>query len=221
MQVKSNLTDLIPVQLEDSDGNVLARYVCARQAASGDSRETARISASCRTNAVNPDGTRWRWGTTDEGRIRRIHEICEEINTERADLEFIVGDGNLKDKVIADLPENINDLLTFDKIWEKNRFWKPRIDALKKTYYRPILMIDANTGDVIKEYPSVRQCCMETGLRKGDISLILSGKRRLKSIHGKTFRYKRKKDRDRAARELRDWKAGKREPWKMKKDRKR
>lgn len=219
--MKSNLTDLIPVQLEDSEGNVLARYVCARQAASGDPRETARISASCRTNAVNPDGTRWRWGTTDGDRIRRIHEICEEINTERADLEFLVGDGNLKDKVIADLPEDINDLLTFNKIWQKNRWWKKRIDALKKTYYRPIQMLDNETGEVLGEWDSARQCCIETGMRKGDISLILSGKRRLKSIRGKTFRYKRKKDRDRAARELRDWKKGKREPWKMKKDRKR
>ena len=78
-------------------------------------------------------------------------------------------------------------------------------------------MLDAETGEVLGEWESARQCCAETGMRKGDISLILSGKRRLRSINGKTFRYKRKQDRDRAAKELRQWKKGNREQWKMKK----
>ena len=210
----SNMTDLIPVQLVDEYGRELARYVNARAAANGNPKETARISASCMTNATNSDGTAWRWLTTDEARLRRIHELDVEL-VEEARLMLALAD-NKFNSFMPKLPDDMEKIVSFAWVWQKNRWWKPRIDALKKTYSRPILMIDASTNEVIKEYPSVRQCCMETGLRKGDISLILSKKRRLKSIKGRTFEYKLKKDRIRRDKELRAWKRGNRKQWKMK-----
>lgn len=210
----SNMTDLIPVHLVDEYGRELARYVNARAAANGNPKETARISASCMTNATNSDGTSWRWLTTDEARLRRIHELDVELVEEARLMLYLAG--KRFGSFIPKLPEDMDKITSFQWVWQKNRWWKPRIDALKKTYYRPILMLDAKTNEVIKEYPSVRQCCMETGFRKGDISLILSKKRRLRSIKGRTFEYKLKKDRIRRDKELREWKRGNRKPWKMK-----
>lgn len=210
----TNMTDLIPVQLVDEYGRELARYVNARAAANGNPSQTARISACCRTNATNDDGTAWRWLTTDEARLRRIHELDVEL-VEEARLMLALA-GNKFNSFMPKLPDDMEKIVSFAWVWEKNRWHKPRIDALKKTYYRPIQMLDAETGEVLGEWDSARQCCAETGMRKGDISLILSGKRRLKSIHGKTFRYKFEKDRKRARRELKEWKKGEKKQWKMK-----
>lgn len=218
--ILNRLIELVPVARYDKDGNEIERHVNALQAAKGNWGEAFRIASHCRMYVTEKDGTKWDWAVKDRDRLQRILELSEEMNEERALARYLRG-YNYDVWRFKELPSGIESLLYADEQWEKNRWWKPRIDALKKTYYRPILMIDANTGDVIKEYPSVRECCAETGLRKGDISLILSGKRRLRSIKGYTFDYKFKKDRQRRDKELRDWKAGKREPWKMKKDRKR
>ena len=214
MRYITNMTDLVPVQLVDEYGRELARYVNARAAANGNPSKTARIAACCMTKAVNKDGTSWRWLTTDEARLRRIHELDVEL-VEEARLMLALA-GNKFNSFMPKLPDDMEKIVSFQWVWQKNRWWKPRIDALKKTYSRPIQMLDAKSGEVLGEWDSARQCSIDTGIRKGDISLILSGKRRLKSIHGKTFRYKLVKDRKRAKRELKDWKRGDRKQWKMK-----
>lgn len=210
--------DIIPVRLvDDETGEVIAQYESARVAAQGNIHETARIAALCCTRAKARDGKRWEWAVTDKERLERILEICVELEDETQLLDYLLTTKTLNNVNAPKLPEDIQRLLYFDWVWEKNK-WNPvRIKAVKQAYYRPILMIDASTNEVIKEYPSVRQCCMETGLKKGDISLILSKKRRLKSIKGRTFEYKLKKDRIRRDKELREWKRGNRKQWKMKK----
>lgn len=210
----NRLTNLLPVKFTDKDGKETF-YKSAIDAANGNSSVAAKISASIRTHRVEKDGSRWEWTTIDRERLERILEIATEMLEEEAFLRSLFGD-NSKVFTFKDLPDDLNELLYFDKIWEKNRWWQPRIKALKKTYSRPILMIKADTGEVVKEYQSSKQCCEENGFRKGDISLILSGKRRLKSINGYTFEYKKIKDRKRRDRELKQWKKGYRKQWKMK-----
>lgn len=212
----NRLVELFPVKYIDAEGNE-TRYDNILQAANGVWGDAFKIMSHIRMHVVEDDGGKWEWMSIDRDRLERIQEIQTELNYDLAELKYILGESNTRTPVtFKENPEDITDILYFDKTWEKNRWWQPRIQALKKTYYRPILMIDAKTKEVIKEYPSVRQCCMETGLRKGDISLILSRKRRLRSIHGYTFEYKLAKDRQRRDRELREWKRGKRKPWKMK-----
>lgn len=218
--ILNRLIELVPVARYDKDGNEIERHVNALQAAKGNWGEAFRIASHCRMYVTEKDGTKWDWAVKDRDRLQRILELSEEMNEERALARYLRG-YNYDVWRFKELPSGIESLLYADEQWEKNRWWQPRIDALKKTYYRPIQMLDKETGEVLGEWDSVRQCCMETGLRKGDISLILSGKRRLRSIKGYTFDYKFKKDRQRRDKELRDWKAGKREPWKMKKGRKR
>ena len=210
--------DIIPVRLVDDDtGEVIAQYESARVAAQGNIHETARIAALCCTRAKARDGKRWERAVTDKERLERILEICVELEDETQLLEYLFRTNKLNKQNAPKLPEDIQRLLYFDWVWEKNRWWQPRIKALKKTYSRPILMIKADTGEVVKEYQSSKQCCEENGFRKGDVSLILSGKRRLKSINGYTFEYKKIKDRKRRDKELKEWKKGYRKQWKMKK----
>lgn len=210
----NRLTYLLPVKFTDKDGKETF-YKSAIDAAKGNSSVAAKISASIRTHRVEEDGSRWEWATIDRDRLERILEIATEMLEEEAFLKSLFGD-NSKVFTFKNLPDDLNELLYFDKIWEKNRWWQPRIKALKKAYSRPILMIKADTGEVVKEYQSSKQCCEENGFRKGDISLILSGKRRLKSINGYTFEYKKIKDRKRRDKELKEWKKGYRKQWKMK-----
>lgn len=208
--------DIIPVRLvDDETGEVIAQYESARVAAKGNIRETARIAGNCSTRARAKEGNRWEWAVTDRDRLERILEICMELEDETQLLDYLLTTKTLNNVNAPKLPEDIQRLLYFDWVWEKNQ-WNPvRIKAVKQAYYRPIQMLDAKTGEVLGEWDSARQCSMDTGIRKGDISLILSGKRRLKSIHGKTFRYKDAKDRKRVKKELKEWKKGKRKPWKM------
>ena len=208
--------DIIPVRLvDDETGEVIAQYESARVAAKGNIRETARIAGNCSTRARAKEGNRWEWAVTDRDRLERILEICMELEDETQLLDYLLTTKTLNNVNAPKLPEDIQRLLYFDWVWEKNQWNPARIKAVKDAYLRPILMIDASTNEVINEYPSVRQCCIETGFRKGDISLILSKKRRLKSIKGRTFEYKLKKDRIRRDKELREWKRGNRKPWKM------
>lgn len=210
----NRLTNLLPVKFTDKDGKETF-YNSAIDAAKGNSSVAAKISASIRTHRVEEDGSRWEWATIDRKRLERILEIATEMGDEEELLKAISGD---KSNTVRykPLPDDLDELLYFDKVWKKNRWWQPRIKALKKTYYRPVQMIDAETGEVVKEYQSSKQCCEENGFRKGDISLILSGKRRLKSINGYTFEYKKIKDRKRRDKELKEWKKGNRKQWKMK-----
>lgn len=209
--------DIIPVRLvDDETGEVIAQYESARVAAQGNINETARIAALCCTRAKARDGKRWEWAVTDKERLERILEICVELEDETKLLEYLFRTNKLNKPNAPKLPEDIQRLLYFDWVWEKNQ-WNPvRIKAVKDAYLRPIQMLDAKTGEVLGEWDSARQCSIDTGIRKGDISLILSGKRRLRSIHGKTFRYATRKDRKRAKDELKRWKKGIREQWKMK-----
>lgn len=213
---KNRLVELFPIKYIAPDGTETC-YHNALAATDGNYNEAFKVAHHARMHIVEPDGGKWDWCSIDKERLQRILEITTELEEEQALLRYLFGRNGMYCKTFKELPEDVTDLLYFDATWRKNRFWKPRIDALKKTYYRPIQMLDAETGEVLGEWDSARQCCAETGMRKGDISLILSGKRRLKSIHGKTFRYKFKKDRERASKELRQWKKGKREQWKMKK----
>ena len=210
----NRLTNLLPVKFTDKDGKETF-YKSAIDAAKGNSSVAAKISASIRTHRVEEDGSRWEWATIDRKRLERILEIATEMGDEEELLKAISGD---KSNTVRykPLPDDLDELLYFDKVWKKNRWWQPRIKALKKTYYRPVQMSDADTGEVVKEYQSSKQCCEENGFRKGDISLILSGKRRLKSINGYTFEYKKIKDRKRRDKELKEWKKGNRKQWKMK-----
>lgn len=203
--IENRLVKLIPIVLIDNDGNEVKRFSNALVAASGNWNDAFKIACHARMKIIEDDGSRWCWGTIDKERIQRLIDIEEELADEKALLGSIFGFPYQRN-TFKTLPDDITDLLDFRKVWDENRTNKKRIDSVKKTYYKPIQMLDNETGEILGEYDGIKDCERKTGFRRGDISLILSGKRRLKSLHGKTFQYKYKKDRLKSERELKKYK---------------
>ena len=68
--------------------------------------------------------------------------------------------------------------------------WKDKISKTMRLKYKPVLQLDKNTSEIIKEFPSASEAAKSLNISRGSIVNCCLKKPHVRTVGGYVWRYK-------------------------------